>query len=251
MNKRTEPRLAQDAPVRIFGMDSQGHPIHLATTTFDVSKSGARLNGLRCWDYPGEIIGVRHGMEKARFRIVWVGHPGTPLDGQIGLQCMEVGRYIWGVMPPASDGKPASLGSDSLGLGGRSQPRGFASQMAISQASGSGPDRRRRDQRFTSAGGVNVREVGTGVPQWTMLHDISAGGCYVETTSPLLPLTRVEMTLQIGDLRIECKGSVTVKHPLVGMGIKFGEMTPLNRDRLLHLIATLEEESAKMAGRPY
>jgi hypothetical protein len=59
------------------------------------------------------------------------------------------------------------------------------------------------------------------------------------------------MTLQIGDLRIECKGNVTVKHPLVGMGIKFTEMSSLNRDRLLHLIASLEEESSKMAGRPY
>jgi hypothetical protein len=252
MVKRTEPRLAQEASVRIFGMDSQGHPIHLATSTLDVSKSGARLKGIRSWDYPGEIIGVRHGMEKARFRIVWVGHPGTPMDGQIGLQCLEAGRYIWGVMPPSSDGKASSLGPGSVGLGAPSQPRGFASQMAISQAgSNMGPDRRRRDQRFTAAGGVNVRESGTDVPQWTMLHDISAGGCYVETTCPLLPLTRVEMTLQMGDLRIECKGSVTVKHPLVGMGIKFTEMSPLNRDRLLHLISSLEEESAKMAGRPY
>jgi hypothetical protein len=242
----------QEAPVRIFGMDSQGHPIHLATNTLDVSKSGARLKGLRCWDFPGEVIGVRHGMEKARFRIVWVGPPGTPTDGQIGLQCIEAGRYIWGVMPPSSDNTPASLGPSAIGIGLPSQPRGFASQMAISQATSNlGPDRRRRDQRFTASGGCNIREVGSGVPQWTMLHDISAGGCYVETTSPLPPLSRVEMTIQIGDLRIECKGSVTVKHPLVGMGIKFTEMSALNRDRVLHLMSSLEEDAARTAGRPY
>ena len=101
-----------------------------------------------------------------------------------------------------------------------------------------------------AGGGVNVREMGSGVPQWTMLHDISAGGCYVETTSPLMPMTRVELTVQVGDVRIECKGSVTVKHPLVGMGIKFTEMTPLNRDRLAHLIQNLEQEPMGMAGKP-
>ena len=242
MVKRTEPRLTQEAAVRIFGMDAQGHPIHLAATTMDISKSGARLKGIRCWDFPGEIIGVRHGMEKARFRIVWVGPPGTPVDGQIGLLCVEVGRYIWGVMPPTADGKPEPLGLVS-------GPRPSFANLGMQVQAGGYPDRRRKDQRFTAGGGVNIREVGSGVPQWSMLHDISAGGCYVETTCPLLPLSRVELTIQVGDLRIETKGSVTVKHPLVGMGIKFTEMSPLNRDRLAHLMQSLEQEAEKMAGR--
>lgn len=242
MPKRSEPRVSQEAPVRIFGMDSQGKPINLPSSTLDISKSGARLKGIKCWDYPGEIIGVRHGMEKARFRIVWVGAPGTPIDGQIGVQCIESGRYIWGVVPPSSDARP-----DPIGLPSMARP--FASQMALQSPLATYPDRRRRDQRFTASGGVNIREVGSGVPQWTMLHDISAGGCYVETTSPLPPLSRVEMTIQVGEIRIECKGSVTVKHPLVGMGVKFTEMSSLNRDRLQHLIANLEQEAASMASR--
>ena len=242
MVKRSELRLSQEASVRIFGMDSQGHPINLATTTMDISKSGARLKGIKCWDYPGEIIGIRHGLEKARFRIVWVGPPGTPVDGQIGLQCIENGRYIWGVMPP-------SAADRAIGL--PSMPRSFGSQLGMQPQPCSYPDRRRRDQRFSASGGVNVKEIGVGVPQWTMLHDISAGGCYIETTCPLTPLSRVELTMQVGEMRIECHGSVTVKHPLVGMGIKFTEMTPLNRDRLNHLIATLEQESAQMSERPF
>lgn len=239
MPKRSEPRQSQEAPVRIFGMDSRGRPINLAGSTLDISKSGARLKEIRCWDYPGEIIGVRHGMEKARFRIVWVGAPGTPIDGQIGLQCIETGRYIWGVAPPSKDARPeprpwAGLRTSGNQLGMQPQPMTY-------------PDRRRRDQRFTASGGVNVHECGSNVPQWTMLHDISAGGCYVETTSPFAPLTRVELTLQIGDLRIECKGSVTVKHPLVGMGIKFTDMSPLNRERLQHLLTSLENELGQAA----
>ena len=226
--------------MRIFGMDSQGRPINVLGSTLDISKSGARLKGIKHWDYPGEIIGVRHGAEKARFRIVWVGAPGTSIDGQIGVQCIESGRYIWGVVPPSTDARP-------IGLSPMARP--FASQNALQGPVATYPDRRRRDQRFTVSGGVNVREIGVGVPQWTMLHDISSGGCYVETTSPLPPLSRVEMTIQVGEIKIECKGSVTVKHPLVGMGVKFSEMSPLNRDRLQHLVASLEQEAEKMAGR--
>ena len=241
MPKRSEPRLSQDAAVRIFGLDSRGRPINVATSTLDISKSGARLKNIRCWDYPGEVIGVRHGMEKARFRIVWVGQPGTPVDGQIGLQCVEAGRYIWGVAPPTADGRALPVGLPTM-------PRSFGSQLGSQPLASALPDRRRRDQRFLASGGVNIKEIGVGVPQWTMLHDISAGGCYVETTCPLLPMSRVELTLQVGELRIECKGSVTVKHPLVGMGIKFTDMSPLNRERLAHLIANLELEQARLAG---
>ncbi|MGZ4787045.1 MAG: PilZ domain-containing protein [Terriglobales bacterium] len=240
MPKRSEPRLPQEAPVRIFGMDSHGRPVSVASSTLDISKSGARLKEIRCWDYPGEIIGIRHGMEKARFRIIWVGAPGTPIDGQIGLQCIEAGRYIWGVAPPSSDSRP--------------EPAHFAgmartlNQVAMQPQAMTYPDRRRRDQRFAASGGVNVHEAGSNVPQWAMLHDISAGGCYVETTSPLAPLTRVDLTLQIGEMRIECKGSVTVKHPLVGMGIKFTDMTALNRERLQHVIESLEQETEQASG---
>lgn len=240
MPRRSEPRLPQEAAVRIFGIDSQGRPINLATKTLDISRMGARLGGVRCWDFPGEIIGVRHGTEKARFRIVWVGTPGSPMEGQIGLQCVEAGRYIFGVMPPSSDARPEMPSFESQ--------RTRGNQLGLLSQQRSGPEHRRREQRYDASGGVNIREIGVGVPQWTMLHDISIGGCYVETTSPLPPLSRVELTIQVGDYRIDCKGSVTVKHPLVGMGIKFAEMTPLNRDRLIHLIASLEDQSAKAAS---
>ena len=35
--------------------------------------------------------------KKARFRVAWVGRSGSDRDGQIGVQCVEPGRYIWGV----------------------------------------------------------------------------------------------------------------------------------------------------------
>jgi len=85
---RTEPRQNQESPIRIFGMDSSGRAVNLSAWTVDVSRHGARVRGVNDWSQPGETIGVRHGMEKARFKIVWVGQDGTPHQGQIGLLCV-------------------------------------------------------------------------------------------------------------------------------------------------------------------
>ncbi len=233
--------MAKKADVRIFGMDSKGHPINVPAYTLDISKRGARLSGVRYWDYPGETIGVRYGTEKARYRIVWVGLPNSPVDGQVGLQCVE-SKYIWDVAPPAEEVRPMGPIPTAAATRTLGNQIGLAPQIPHYQ------DRRRKDQRFVVQGGANVREVGKNIPQWTMLHDLSMGGCYVETTAPLPVHSRIEISIQVGDIRIDAKGAVTVKHPLVGMGIKFAEMSPLNRDRLRHLIGSLEHSQAASSG---
>lgn len=242
MSLRTEPRMAKQANVRIFGMDSKGKPINLPAYTMDVSKHGARLTGVRSWDYPGETIGIRYGTEKARYRIVWIGLPNSPVEGQVGLYCVDHGKYIWDFTPPATDlsaGQAAAVPAPARSLG---------NQIGLAPKIPHHADRRRKDQRFVVQGGANIREVGKNVPQWTMLHDLSMGGCYVETTAPLPVHSRVDVSIQVGDLRIDARGAVTVKHPLVGMGIKFSEMSPLNRDRLRHLIGSLENAESASAG---
>jgi len=225
-------------------MDSRGRPINQPAQTIDISQHGARVNGIKCWDYPGETVGIRYGLEKARYRVVWVGLPGTQVDGQIGVVCVEHGKYIWDVLPPAAQVNPANSS-------GPVAPRAMGNQIGLAPVVREYEDRRRKDHRFVVAGGVNVREVGKNIPQWTTIHDLSTGGCYVETTAPFPVQTRVELTIQVGDIKIDSKGSVTVKHPLVGMGIKFSEMSPLNRDRLRHLIGSLEQSEDKASGRGF
>src|SRR5512140_1343574 len=103
MSQRTEPRLEKRADVRIFGMDSKGRPINVPASTIDISKHGARLMGVRSWDYPGETIGIRYGTEKARYRIVWIGLPSSPVESQVGLYCVDQGKYIWDFAPPTAE----------------------------------------------------------------------------------------------------------------------------------------------------
>ena len=92
---RCEPRQAKNEVVQVFGLNGQGRPFYQSATTVDVSYCGARLRGLNCWDRPGEIIGLRCGTEKARFRVVWVGKRDTAYESQVGLSCLEPGRNIW------------------------------------------------------------------------------------------------------------------------------------------------------------
>ena len=227
---RSEPRTIADATVRVFGMDSNGQPINQPARAVEISHHGARLIGLDCWDYPGEVIGVRYGTEKARYRVVWVGKAGTPQQGQVGLLCVESGKYIWGIAPPAQAAAAAAGRTSALQAG--------AGVLALASA-GPSKNNRRRDARFHAPGGVNVKAQGATTGQWAMLHDISMGGCYVETTSPLPIGSKVECLVHSGEYQLTARGHVTVSHRLVGMGIQFTDMSPLNRERLQKLMDAL------------
>lgn len=236
--------MSKEAPIRVFGMDSRGRPVNLPAHTVDVSQHGARVSGVQNWSHPGEIVGVRYGTEKARYRIVWVGSAGTPLSGQIGLQCIETGKYIWDALPNASDAAPKPIAAASS--------RKLGPQFSTSPSTPvSFDDSRRREARFSISGGANVREAGKNIPQWATLQDLSFGGCYLETTAPLAVFSRVEITLHVAETKIEAQGTVTVKHPLVGMGIQFTELSPMNRERLRQVISRIEHAKAAASGLGY
>jgi len=239
---RSEPRQNQESPIRIFGMDGSGRAVNLSAWTVDISLHGARVRGVNEWSQPGETIGVRHGMEKARFKIVWVGQDGTPHHGQIGLQCVEAGKYIWGVAAPqvAAAAAPASCRMTGMFR----LPYEARAPIGLLGATPSA-NNRRKDARYKASGGAKVQEIGATSPQWVTLHDLSLGGCYVETTAPLPPTSTVQMAIDINDIHITARGTVTVSHKLVGMGVRFTELSPLNRQRLEQVMATLMQTSSE------
>ena len=106
---------------------------------------------------------------------------------------------------------------------------------------------RRRDARYCASGGAKIQEIGSPAGQWTMIHDISVGGCYVETTTPLLPGAQVDAVVHVGDIQIASRGEITVADRMVGMGVRFTDMTPLHRQRLESLIDQLIQSGAAEA----
>ena len=255
MPARSEPRQNQESPIRIFGMDGSGRAVNVSAWTVDVSRHGARVRGVSDWSQPGETIGVRCGMEKARYKIMWVGQDGTPHQGQIGLLCVEAGKYIWGVAAPQAAGAAAVAPGKMTGMfrlpDEARAPIGLApSPPPVQRATPAGntapvANNRRKDARYKASGGAKVQEIGAAAAQWATLHDLSLGGCYVETTAPLPPTSVVNMTIHINDISIAARGSVTVCHKLVGMGVRFTEVSPLNRTRLEQVMATLMQTSSE------
>jgi hypothetical protein len=93
---RKQPRMAKILKVWVRGVDPNGNPFVQSAYTVDVSQGGARLNGLGYVTRPGEVIEVKRGWHKARFRVVWIGQMGTLQANEIGILCLEDNKNIWG-----------------------------------------------------------------------------------------------------------------------------------------------------------
>ena len=80
---------------------------------------------------------------------------------------------------------------------------------------------KRKYERYRCEVGVQVRSENTKNGYWGALADVSLGGCYVNTFSPLPPGSNVMLRLQANNSEIHLAGSVVTSHPGVGMGIQF------------------------------
>ncbi|MGH9776923.1 MAG: SPOR domain-containing protein [Candidatus Acidiferrales bacterium] len=86
--------------VELHGLGPSG-PFQENAYTVNVSRSGARLTGSRYSQHPGDTVELRRGKDKARFQVMWVGEPGTPVHGQVGVRSLEPARNIWSAPLPA------------------------------------------------------------------------------------------------------------------------------------------------------
>ena len=106
--QRREPRIEVSLPVQVRAHEHPGndHPGNdqpgsdqpgnaqqesspLTTHLIDVSHRGARVGGIAIHLMKaGEVVNLVSDGCDARFLIIWVGEPGTPQEGQIGLQTL-------------------------------------------------------------------------------------------------------------------------------------------------------------------
>ena len=92
---RTKPRLPRTIRVWVRGVDRKGDPFTQSAYTIDISEKGARLEGVGNITKAGETLELKRGWSKARYRVVWIGPPGTPQANQIGICCMEDNKNLW------------------------------------------------------------------------------------------------------------------------------------------------------------
>jgi CheY-like chemotaxis protein len=99
------------------------------------------------------------------------------------------------------------------------------------------PSNRRVQSRHACRLGADVFRQGSAVPNRCVLSDISAGGCYVETTEPFAAGAAVEIVVRTVAMKLRVQGLVQVAHPGFGMGVKFTLRTAEQREQVEQLVA--------------
>jgi hypothetical protein len=220
--------------LRVWGLDNTGKPFSQAARTSAISYSGASLLSIFVPLDVGEVIGVQYGNQKARFRVVRAGQKGTVKEGEIGIACLEPNKCIWPEALATAQGANAAAeaGTETTEI---VLP---ARETIPSTTTDAGQPERRRHLRYPCTGLAQLSRLddqsgGT----VTRLADISLGGCYIETSSPLAVETPVRMLVRLDDAEIRVRGIVRTCHPMLGNGIAFTHLPEADWKRL-HLLIT-------------
>jgi hypothetical protein len=91
--KRRSKRTKSVVPVRFWIAGSKD--IHLAHT-LNVTNHGVQLGGCRGQVKVGDVIVIQYRRAQAQFRITWITGRDGSLEKQIGAQCLEPGKQLWG-----------------------------------------------------------------------------------------------------------------------------------------------------------
>jgi len=92
-DQRQEKRLHIAVPVKVF--PDVGSPESQSCCTYEISTHGARLAALPGVKTIGQTIWLQRQNRRARYKVIWIGEPGTSLAGQVGVECMESANVIW------------------------------------------------------------------------------------------------------------------------------------------------------------
>ncbi len=193
--------------VSVFGTDTAGKPFFQTARAISISGFEVTLEGLdRDLDL-NNVVGVRHGGQKARFQVVWVGKQGTPEQGQIGLRALELEKDIWAVgvapRPQAPQSHPAVAGRE-----------------------------RRRYARVWCQGRVEFRRKGAEEPILGRLQVLGEGGCYIQTLTAAPYLSELDLRVNADDLELRAPAVVRDSQAGFGMGVEFGPINPAHLARL-------------------
>ena len=91
--KRRSKRSKAVLPVRLLIAGSED--IHLAHT-LDVSNHGVQLGGYRGEMKVGDEIVIQYRHKQAQFRVTWITACEGSSEKQIGAECLEPGKHLWG-----------------------------------------------------------------------------------------------------------------------------------------------------------
>lgn len=221
----------ENAPVPLLNLSEDGIAIH------SQNKMPPPCRVYFQFALPGQPAAVRLSAE-----VIW-----QDWRGRVGLHFAHVpqaSRRIldeWLRKNPnrrLENSKPATFKVERFVLSSP-EPR-IAPPVSAAAAS---EDERRVQSRSACRLGVNVYRPEGSVLQHCTLTDVSAGGCYIETTVPLAVGTRLVIELRTADWKLRVHGKVRSTHLGFGMGVEFRLRTPEDKEQVNKLLASLDAQA--------
>jgi hypothetical protein len=226
MSDKAEPRFKVDLPIRVFGVDDDGHPFSRVVHALNISDHGARLAGLEEHLRPGDIIGVHFGDKSAHCNVIWVVTAGEMQKVEVGVKLVD------------------------------GQPHPWLEEMQKHRAMGTLPicrvapvmKDRRKFQRQRIFFEIEVRgSTGEGPPMRTRTADIAGSGCYIETILPLSVGTALMITFWLNSEKVRTTAIVRTCDSGMGMGIQFTGLDEATQRQLQRQVESIAVESAAIA----
>ena len=88
-----EERLRTEVEVKVLFNEDDACPF--SSYTHEVTRSGVRLARVGGIQEVEQCLWLQRKDRKAKYRVIWIGAPGTILEGQIGLELMDTNVTIW------------------------------------------------------------------------------------------------------------------------------------------------------------
>jgi len=239
--QRTKLRIALHAPASIAyaGVESA------SATVLDLSESGLSLQSqrrlpARCKVYFQFSLPGNHPSIRLSGDVVW-----QDASGRVGIRFVDVPQtsrralqeWIKSSLDHQAEAEEAATRAAHV-----SENSSRAGGLGLSAVSSN----RRGQSRLACRLSADVYRVGEGVPNRCTLSDISAGGCYVEMSSPFSSGTVVELVVRTKDLKLRVRGTVQTVHPGFGMGVRFSLGTAREQDQVRLLVACQSAEAANV-----
>jgi len=103
-------------------------------------------------------------------------------------------------------------------------------------------DERRQWGRHTVSAIAQVVDVRSGMRLNTRASDLSMGGCYIDSMTPLPVGTEIRVRLLRDKKVIEVNGTVTYSHAGLGMGVSFSEASAEDRAEIEDWITEISQK---------
>lgn len=97
--------------------------------------------------------------------------------------------------------------------------------------------------RYPCRLGTEIHGAGSKVAQHCHLSDLSAEGCYVETSDPFPTDTALKIIVRAEGVRLSLEGKVRITHPGYGMGVQFTSQKQSQREQLQRLIEHVQAQT--------